>query len=52
MPDINLEDDRFMICGNNDMLLDLMKILDDKGFSKANSRNLGEYVIETAFIEK
>jgi ferredoxin--NADP+ reductase len=52
MPDINLEDDRFMICGNNDMLQDLMKILDDKGFSKANSRNLGEYVIEMAFIEK
>jgi ferredoxin--NADP+ reductase len=52
MPDINVEDDRFMLCGNNDMLKDLMNILDDKGFSKANSRSLGEYVIEMAFLEK
>ncbi|WP_395342929.1 ferredoxin--NADP reductase [Ningiella sp. W23] len=52
MPDININDDRFMICGNDDMLQDLMKILNDMGFSKANSRNLGEYVIEQAFIEK
>jgi ferredoxin-NADP reductase len=52
MPEINIEDDRFMICGNNDMLRDLMNILDDKGFGKANSRSLGEYVIEMAFIEK
>jgi ferredoxin--NADP+ reductase len=52
MPDINIADDRFMICGNNDMLQDLMGILDAWGFSKANSRNQGEYVIEQAFIEK
>jgi ferredoxin--NADP+ reductase len=52
MPDINIEDDRFMLCGNNDMLQELMNILDDKGFNKANSRSLGEYVIEMAFLEK
>lgn len=52
MPDINVQDDRFMICGNNDMLQDLMHILDARGFSKANSRSQGEYVIEQAFIEK
>jgi ferredoxin--NADP+ reductase len=52
LPDINIEDDRFMICGNNDMLQDLMDILNERGFSKANSRSLGEYVIEQAFIEK
>ena len=34
------------------MLKDLAKILDDKGFSKANSRYQGHYVIEQAFIEK
>jgi len=27
-------------------------MLDDKGFSKANSRRQGHYVIEQAFIEK
>jgi ferredoxin--NADP+ reductase len=52
MPDINIEDDRFMLCGNNDMLQELMNILDDRGFNRANSRSLGEYVIEMAFLEK
>jgi ferredoxin--NADP+ reductase len=52
MPDINVDDDRFMMCGNNDMLQELMGILDDRGFTRANSRSLGEYVIEMAFIEK
>jgi len=52
LPDINTDDDRFMICGNNDMLQDLMNILDERGFAKATSRSLGEYVIEQAFIEK
>jgi len=52
LPPINPEDDRFMLCGNDAMLKDLMKILDDRGFKKANSRNQGHYVIEQAFIEK
>lgn len=52
MPALNINDDRFMICGNNDMLQDLMDILNDMGFSKATSRTQGEYVIEQAFIEK
>lgn len=52
LPPISTADDRFMICGNNDMLQDLMTILDERGFSKATSRSLGEYVIEQAFIEK
>lgn len=52
MPVINPEHDRFMLCGNNDMLQDLMHMLNEMGFSKANSRNQGHYVIEQAFIEK
>nr|WP_136249572.1 ferredoxin--NADP reductase [Ningiella ruwaisensis] len=52
MPDINTKDDRFMICGNNDMLQDLMTILNERGFCKATSRSQGEYVIEQAFIDK
>ncbi|MDM7861888.1 ferredoxin--NADP reductase [Alteromonas sp. ASW11-36] len=52
LPDINIENDRFMLCGNNDMLQDLMTILDKRGFCKANSRSMGHYVIEQAFIEK
>jgi len=41
-----------MLCGNDNMLQDLMSMLDGKGFSKANSRRQGHYVIEQAFIEK
>lgn len=52
MPAINPNDDRFMMCGNNDMLQELMQMLDGMGFNKANSRNQGHYVIEQAFIEK
>jgi ferredoxin--NADP+ reductase len=52
LPEIDPDVDRFMMCGNNDMLQDLMSILDEHGFSRANSRSLGEYVIEQAFIEK
>mgnify|MGYP003631904943 FL=1 len=52
LADISPENDRFMLCGNDAMLKDLAKILDDKGFSKANSRSQGHYVIEQAFIEK
>lgn len=52
LPEIDPERDRFMLCGNNDMLQDLMTILDERGFTKATSRRQGDYVIEQAFIEK
>ncbi|ABG40804.1 Ferredoxin--NADP(+) reductase [Paraglaciecola sp. T6c] len=52
LPNIDPENDRFMLCGNDAMLKDLAAILDAKGFSKANSRSQGHYVIEQAFIEK
>lgn len=52
LANINPQDDRFMICGNDGMLQDLMTILNAKGFSKATSRTQGHYVIEQAFIEK
>lgn len=52
MPSLNTEHDRFMLCGNDAMLQDLMSMLNAQGFTKANSRQLGHYVIEQAFIEK
>ncbi|OIN03229.1 ferredoxin--NADP(+) reductase [Idiomarina sp. MD25a] len=52
LPDIDPEHDRFMLCGNDAMLQDLMAILNERGFSKATSRKQGSYVIEQAFIEK
>lgn len=52
LPTLNPEVDRFMLCGNDAMLQDLMSLLDEMGFAKANSRRQGQYVIEQAFIEK
>jgi len=49
---LNLEDDRFMLCGSPRMLESLTEILDDLGFSETRKSDLGEYVIERAFVEK
>lgn len=51
LPDLNLEHDRFMICGSPSMLKDTCDILDGMGFTEAKQGNLGHYVIERAFVE-
>ncbi len=51
-PALNVEDDRFMLCGSPGMLQSLTAILIDLGFSETRRDDLGEYVIERAFIEK
>ena len=52
MPKPNLEDDRFMLCGSPAMLQSLTAILDDLGFNETRRDDIGEYVIERAFVEK
>lgn len=52
IPDINLEDDRFMICGSPSMLKDTCSLLDKMGFKEARGGDMGHYVIERAFVEK
>lgn len=52
LPEFNLEDDRFMLCGSPSMLKDLTKILAAQGFQEARHGDLGHYVIERAFVEK
>jgi ferredoxin/flavodoxin---NADP+ reductase len=49
---INVEHDRFMICGSPSMLKDTCDILDSQGFYEARHGNAGHYVIERAFVEK
>jgi ferredoxin--NADP+ reductase len=51
-PALNLDDDRFMLCGSPSMLTSLTEILDDLGFTETRKNDLGEYVIERAFVEK
>nr|WP_136250006.1 ferredoxin--NADP reductase [Ningiella ruwaisensis] len=52
MPHARPQSDRFMICGNDAMLNDVMQILNQRGFKKADESQQGHYVIEQAFIEQ
>jgi len=52
LPEFNLEQDRFMICGSPSMLKDTCAILDAQGFTEARHGDLGHYVIERAFVER
>lgn len=52
LPKPTLEDDRFMLCGSPAMLKDTTDILDSWGFKETRAGNIGEYVIERAFVEK
>ncbi len=52
LPDFDLENDRFMVCGSPSMLKDTCRILDDMGFREARHGDLGHYVIERAFVEQ
>ncbi len=51
LPPINIDDDRFMICGSPSMLKDTCAILDARDFKEARHGNAGHYVIERAFVE-
>jgi ferredoxin--NADP+ reductase len=52
MPPLNVEDDRFMLCGSPGMLKSISKILDEMGFTETRKSDFREYVIERAFVEK
>ena len=51
LPTPNKQNDRFMLCGSPSMLKDLTSILDAQDFSETRHGDLGEYVIERAFVE-
>lgn len=52
LPELSLENDRFMVCGGPSMLKDVCEMLDARGFTEARQGNQGHYVIERAFVEK
>ena len=51
LPPINVDDDRFMLCGSPSMLKDFCEILDERGFKETIRGVNAEYVIERAFVE-
>lgn len=52
LPPLNIEEDRFMICGSPSMLNETSAILDDMGFKAASEKEQGHYVVERAFTEQ
>ena len=51
-PPLDPATDRAMICGNPDMLADLRKMFDERGFEEGSNARPGAYVFERAFVEK
>jgi ferredoxin--NADP+ reductase len=51
-PPLDPATDRVMICGNPDMLADLRRMLDARGFAEGSNARPGAYVFERAFVEK
>jgi len=52
LPPVNAAEDRVMLCGSPGMLVDLKKILEDRGFKEGNTSTPGDFVVERAFVEK
>lgn len=51
LPALNVQQDRFMICGSPSMLKDTCALLDRQGFAESRHGNAAHYVIERAFVE-
>ncbi|MGB0867232.1 MAG: ferredoxin--NADP reductase, partial [Granulosicoccaceae bacterium] len=52
LPQPNIDEDRFMLCGSPAMLKDICATLDARGYSNATRSVQGHYVIERAFVEQ
>lgn len=51
LPPLDIENDRFMLCGNPQMLADMRKMLSGLGFTEGSSGRPAEFVVEKAFVE-
>jgi ferredoxin/flavodoxin---NADP+ reductase len=52
LPPMNKDTDRVMICGSPEMLRDLKKMFESRGWDEGNMSTPGHFVIERAFVEK
>jgi ferredoxin/flavodoxin---NADP+ reductase len=52
LPAIDPAHDRVMVCGNPSVLVDLVAVLERRGFDEGSMQKQGSYVIERAFVEK
>lgn len=47
---LSVENDRVMLCGSMDMIKDIARLLDARGFTEGSNAKPGDYVIERAFV--
>jgi ferredoxin--NADP+ reductase len=52
LPPLSVATDRVMLCGSPEMLTDLNKLLQLRGFAEGSHSEEGHFVIEKAFVEK
>lgn len=52
LPTLDPLHDRVMVCGNPSVLVDLVALLQARGFDEGSMQKQGSYVIERAFVEK
>ncbi len=52
LPDLDPEHDRVMVCGNNEMLQQIVAALEARGFREGAGHQPAEYAIERAFVER
>lgn len=52
VPTLDPANDRVMICGNPQMLIDLKAMLETRGFIEGSGGEPGAFVIEKAFVER
>jgi ferredoxin--NADP+ reductase len=50
-PPLNPDEDRVMLCGSPEMLKDLVRMLEARGFREGSGGDPASYVIEKAFVE-
>jgi ferredoxin--NADP+ reductase len=52
LPPLDIEHDRFMLCGSPAMLKDTVEVLAGHGLKEGNMSHPGHFVIERAFVDK
>jgi ferredoxin--NADP+ reductase len=52
VPPLDIDHDRFMLCGSPAMLKDTVEVLHAHGLTEGNMSHPGHYVIERAFVDK
>ncbi|MCS0584160.1 ferredoxin--NADP reductase [Massilia pinisoli] len=52
VPPLDIDHDRFMLCGSPAMLKDTVEVLQAHGLTEGNMSHPGHYVIERAFVDK